>query len=146
MRRLISSVTAALVLMPAVVSAQALRLGPAARPIESMTSFAAHLSLQAPVGRQRSFDPEVTGSLGRAAPAGEVDIVRKCRRAVVAAALPYGVAQVDAIGAGPLMPIRNGYVAPIAFSIVYARGGARESRRATIECFLDTARRVTSVR
>jgi hypothetical protein len=64
----------------------------------------------------------------------------------VGAALPYGVAQVNAIGAGSPVPIPNGYMAPIEVNIVYARGAVRETRQAMIECFVDTAGRVKSVR
>ena len=151
MRSLIFSITAALLLAPNVVSAQALSLGPAARPLGTITSFA-HPMWELPTWRQTSRDVSVTGSLGPAprarpgAPAAEVEIVRRCRRAVVGAALPYGVAHVDAIGAGSPVPVRNGYVAPIEVNIVYARGALREARQATIECFLDTAGRVKSVR
>jgi hypothetical protein len=150
MRSLIFSITSTLLLVPNVVSAQALSLGPAARPLESITSFAPPM-WEAPIGRQSSSDVSVTGSLGPARarlglPAAEVTIVRRCRRAVVGAALPYGVAHVDALGAGSPVPVSNGYVAPIEVNIVYARGALRESRQATIECFLDTAGRVKSVR
>jgi hypothetical protein len=75
-----------------------------------------------------------------------LDVVQKCRRAIVAAAIPYGVAQVDAAGAGVLVPHATGYVAPMEFTIVYAKGGLRETREATIACLLDKAGRVTAVR
>lgn len=139
--------TAALILTP-FMGAQALSLGPAAHPLGNATPL---LTLPAWDGAktQSASDPSVTGSLaavpGARAPM-PLDVVQKCRRAIVAAAIPYGVARVDAAGAGPLMAVRTGYVAPIEFTIAYAKGSARETREATIACLLDKAGRVTGVR
>jgi hypothetical protein len=138
--------TAALILMPP-LGAEALGLGPAAHPLGNATPL---VTLPAWDGAAKSVpDPFATGSVAAVPDARApmpLKVVQKCRRAIVAAAIPYGVAQVDAAGAGPLMAVRTGYVAPIEFTIVYAKGSARETREATVACLLDEAGRVTGVR
>lgn len=69
-------------------------------------------------------------------------VVRNCREAIIAAALPYGVMRVDAAAAGPMRSARAGYSAPIEFRIVYSRRGGLETRQATIDCRMNTAGRV----
>lgn len=148
--------TLGLILMPDVGSAQTVGFGLGAGPLGNLAGPAGPPpsvldSWQGSARRGPAFDPDATGSVrdtaARAAePLAALDVVRRCRRAIVAAAIPYRVARVDAIGAGPLAPVRDGYVAPIDFSIVYRGGGARETRDARISCFLDRGGRVTAVR
>ena len=71
-------------------------------------------------------------------------VVQNCRRAIVAAALPYGVVRVDAASAGPMQPTRGGFAAPLEFRIVYNRRGGLEVRQATINCRMNTAGRVVN--
>ena len=154
--RSIALITLGLIFMPDVGSAQTAGFGLGAGPLGNMAGPAGPPpfllgSWQGSSRKRAAFDPEATGSVRDTAsrapePPTALDVVRRCRRAIVAAALPYPVARVDAIGAGPLAPVRNGYVAPIDFSIVYTNASARETREAKISCVLDRAGRVTAVR
>jgi hypothetical protein len=71
-------------------------------------------------------------------------VVRNCREAIVAAALPYGVVRVDAAAAGSMRQARGGYSAPIEFRVVYSRRGGLETRQATVDCRMNTAGRVVA--
>jgi hypothetical protein len=75
-------------------------------------------------------------------PGTPLQVVRNCREAIVAAALPYGVVRVDAASAGAMQSGRSGYMAPVEFRVVYARKGGLETRQAVVGCRLDTAGRV----
>jgi hypothetical protein len=69
-------------------------------------------------------------------------VVKNCRDAVAAAALPYGVTRVDAASAGPMRSAGGGFVAPVEVKIIYSRRGGLETRQATISCRMNTAGRV----
>jgi hypothetical protein len=69
-------------------------------------------------------------------------IVKNCRDAITAAALPYGVVRVDAASAGPMRAGRGGFSAPVELKIVYNRRGGLETRQSVVDCRLNTAGRV----
>ena len=73
-------------------------------------------------------------------------VVQNCRRAIVAAALPFGVQRVDAASAGSMFRKRGIYVAPVQFRVTYARQGGVETRVAVVSCQLDSNGRVYAAR
>lgn len=78
----------------------------------------------------------------RARPGTPLEVVQNCRQAVAAAAIPYGVVRVDAASAGPMQRRTGSYSAPVEFSVVYARKGGLQTRRAVVSCRLNLAGRV----
>jgi hypothetical protein len=80
----------------------------------------------------------------RARPGTPTEVVQRCREAIVAAALPYGVVRADAASAGPMRQAGQGYAAPVEFKMLYRRQGGLETRQATIACRLDMAGRVVA--
>ena len=73
-------------------------------------------------------------------------IVRACREAIVAAAVPHGAVSVSASSAGQLGNAGDTLVAPISVSIEYLRQGAMERRQARVNCHLTEERVVVALR
>jgi hypothetical protein len=74
-------------------------------------------------------------------------IVRACREAIVAAAVPRGAVSVSAASAGRLGRAGNALVAaPIAVSIEYLRQGGIERRQARVSCLLTEQGAVVALR
>ena len=63
-------------------------------------------------------------------------IVRACRKAIVACAVPHGAVNVSAASAGRLGRAGDALVAPIFVSIEYLRQGGIERRQGRVSCFL----------
>ena len=119
--------------------------------IEDVASVSLPASL-VPLGRGRRTGP-ARGSMGSLAlrgsgspmigqPGTPIEVVKRARDAITAAALPYGVVRVDAAGAGPMERIEGGYTARIRFRVVYSRQGGLETRQSTISVRLNEARQV----
>jgi hypothetical protein len=75
-------------------------------------------------------------------PGTPLQVVQNCRKAIVAAALPYGVQRVDAASAGPMQRSGAGYTAPVEFRVTYARRGGSETRQSVVACRLNQTGRV----
>ena len=72
-------------------------------------------------------------------------IVRACREAIVAAAVPHGAVSVSAASAGRLGRAGDALVAPISVSIEYLRQGGIERRQARVNCLLTEERAVVAL-
>ncbi len=73
-------------------------------------------------------------------------IVRACREAIVAAAVPHGAVSVSAASAGRLGRAGDALVAPISVSIEYLRQGGIERRQARVNCLLTEEGAVVALR
>jgi hypothetical protein len=73
-------------------------------------------------------------------------IVRACREAIVAAAVPHGAVSVSAASAGRLGRAGDALVAPISVSIEYVRQGGIERRQARVNCLLTEEGAVVALR
>ncbi|MER8974373.1 MULTISPECIES: hypothetical protein [unclassified Mesorhizobium] len=80
-----------------------------------------------------------------AKPGTPIVIVRACRAAIMAAAMPLGAVRVHAASAGALDQRRGALTAPIEVRIDYARKGGIEVRQAQVSCRLDASGRVTAI-
>ncbi|MER8784497.1 hypothetical protein NKI72_22045 [Mesorhizobium sp. M0437] len=89
--------------------------------------------------------PFVSLGLLTAKPGTPILIVRACRAAIMAAAMPLGAVRVHAASAGALDQRRGALTAPIEVRIDYARKGGIEVRQAQVSCRLDASGRVTAI-
>ena len=82
-------------------------------------------------------------------PGTPIEIVAKCREAVIAAGRAHAsemnaeLVRVDATSAGAMRAARTGQSAPVEVGLVYSRPGGPEARQATIECRIDQSGRVS---
>ena len=73
-------------------------------------------------------------------------IVRACREAIVASAVPHGAVSVSAASAGRLGRAGDALVAPISVSIEYLRQGGIERRQGRVNCLLTEEGAVVALR
>jgi hypothetical protein len=73
-------------------------------------------------------------------------IVRACREAIAAAAVPLGAVSVSAASAGQLGRAGDALLAPISVSIEYLRQGGIERRQAHVNCLLSEEGAVVALR
>ena len=82
-------------------------------------------------------------------PGTPIEIVAKCREAVIAAGESTcfrdecRTGRVDATSAGAMRPARVGQTAPVEVGLVYSRPSGPEARQAMIECRIDRSGRVS---
>ena len=77
---------------------------------------------------------------------GRNDLVEDCRVLVERSAGEQGAVRVEAVSAGPQRRLRDGYVAPVEFRIVYPRAFESEVRRAMLTCKANRAGNVLDAR
>jgi hypothetical protein len=95
---------------------------------------------------RRVAGPQANAALGRAAQA-LMATVAACRKGIVQGAMPYDPVQVDVFGIGSVRVLEGGgRAAPLYVRIVYARDGGHETRAANIECRINGAGAVVSLR
>jgi hypothetical protein len=68
---------------------------------------------------------------------GRNDLVEACRAMVEKSAEAYGAAWVEAVSAGPQRRVRDGYVAPVQFRILYPGVLRSQVRQAKLTCKTD---------
>lgn len=72
-------------------------------------------------------------------PGSPPGVVQACRNAIIRAARPFGVVQVDAVSAGEVRRGARGVqAAPVAVRIIYARQGGHEVRQSRVTCNLNS--------
>jgi hypothetical protein len=82
-------------------------------------------------------------------PGTPIEIVAKCREAVIAAGRAHAsemnaeLVRVDATSAGAMRSARDGQTAPVEVGLVYSRPSGPEARQAMIECRIDRSGRVS---
>jgi hypothetical protein len=92
---------------------------------------------------------ETTGSVGSLVPRASLpsQLVEACRTSIAAAALPYGVMRVEAVGAGQTSRTQDGgLTAPLQVRVMYARANARQVRQSRVACQLNAAGTVVALR
>ena len=65
---------------------------------------------------------------------GRNDIVEACRAMVEKSAMENGAERVEAVSAGPQRRVRDGYVAPVQFRILYPGVLRSQVRQARLNC------------
>ena len=65
---------------------------------------------------------------------GRNDLVEACRAMVEKSAQEQGAARVEAVSAGPQRRVRDGYVAPVQFRILYPDFLRSQVRQARLNC------------
>jgi hypothetical protein len=68
---------------------------------------------------------------------GRNDLVEACRAMVEKSAQEQGAARVEAVSAGPQRRVRDGYVAPVQFRILYPGFLRSQVRQARLTCKTD---------
>jgi hypothetical protein len=68
---------------------------------------------------------------------GRNDLVEACRAMVEKSAEAHGAARVEAVSAGPQRRVRDGYVAPVQFRILYPGFLRSQVRQARLNCKTD---------
>ena len=75
---------------------------------------------------------------------GRNDFVEACRAMVEKAAQEQGAARVEAVSAGPQRRVRDGFVAPVQFRILYLGFLRSQVRQARLNCKADREGKVVN--
>jgi hypothetical protein len=89
--------------------------------------------------------PEVVSTINsplKAKPGASQKLVSACRDAVAKKAEPYGVASLEAVGAGKQSRVKGRIVVPVEMRAIYRVRGVHEVKRSTVRCEVDRAGRV----
>ncbi len=91
-----------------------------------------------PYGFVRDTPAALASLMRPLAPApGRNDFVEVCRAMVEKSAQEQGAARVEAVSAGPQRRVRDGYVAPVQFRILYPGLLRSQVRQARLNCKAD---------
>src|SRR5215213_59465 len=91
-----------------------------------------------PYGFVRDTPAALAALMHPLAPApGRDDFVEACRAMVEKSAEAHGAARVEAVSAGPQRRVRDGFVAPVQFRILYPGFLSSQVRQARLNCKTD---------
>ena len=99
-----------------------------------------------PYGFVRDTPAALAALMQPLAPApGRNDIVEACRAMMEKSAMAHGAARVEAVSAGPQRRVRDGYVAPVQFRVLYPGFLRSQVRQARLICKVDREGKVLNV-
>ena len=91
-----------------------------------------------PYGFVRDTPSTLASLMYPLAPArGRNDLVEACRAMVEKSAQEHGAVRVEAVSAGPQRRVRDGYIAPVYFRILYPGFFRNQVRQARLTCKTD---------